>query len=86
LYLSIFPNAEEILTFCSPYADGNLLEPELVTRPLKRTNPDYCFNASQPAVDAFKLPVSQQQQTNQNIDFPSFSQPASSFEVNILFD
>jgi serine/threonine-protein kinase Chk1 len=57
--------------------DGHLIEPELVTKPLKRTNPDYCFNASQPAFEmAASSKSNSYQQHPQNFEFPSFSQPA----------
>jgi len=51
--------------------DGNPLEPQLVSRPLKRSHPD--FNATQPLPEAQQVSVTSDRD---NIDFPSFSQPA----------
>ena len=60
------------ISFTAPALDGNPLEPQLVSRPLKRSHPD--FNATQPLPEAKQVSVT----SNDNIDFPSFSQPGTS--------
>ena len=61
------------ISFPTTALDGNPLEPQLVSRPLKRSHPD--FNATQPLPEAQQVSVTSDRD---NIDFPSFSQPGTS--------